>query len=312
MPIAKSPGIISFGGLEKVTHFNKIAIIGVGLLGGSISLGCKKFAVVNERIGFGRNRQNLEKALQAGVIDVIGDDLKSSVQDAGLVVLCAPVGSLVTLAEQVLEFVKPGCILTDVGSVKGSVVQNISSLIPENVYFVGSHPIAGGEQSGFQAASAELLEGAKCIVTPDKETSAEVLQKLSAFWEAIGMQVVRLSSEEHDWIYGAVSHLPHIVAYALMNTIGETQTKSYDNITSFSGSGLRDCTRIAASNPVMWRDICVSNKDALLQLIDQFENTLGKMRTWIETENASELENSFDKANEYQRNINGTGNDCRH
>ena len=126
------------------------------------------------------------------------------------------------------------------------------------------------------------------------------------------MQVICMSSDEHDFIYGAVSHLPHIVAFALMNTIGATGTENHDNVMSFSGSGLRDCTRIAASNPVMWRDICVSNKTALLQLIDQFEKTLGNMRTWIETENSSELENSFDKANEYQRNINGTGNDCRH
>ena len=296
-----------------MVHFNKIAIIGVGLLGGSISLACKKFAVAKERIGYGRNRETLEQAQKAGVIDVIGEDLESSVRDADLVVLCAPVGALVTLAEQVLSAVKPGCILTDVGSVKGSVVQNISSLLPdEKVYFVGSHPIAGGEQSGFQAASAELLDGAKCIVTPDGSIPNEVMDKVTAFWQAIGMQVICLSSEEHDWIYGAVSHLPHIVAYALMNTIGETGTKSHDNVISFSGSGLRDCTRIAASNPVMWRDICVSNKTVLLQLIDQFEKTLGEMRTWIETGNSSELEKSFDMANEYQRNINETGNDYRH
>ena len=295
-----------------MVHFNKVAIIGVGLLCGSISLACKKFAVAEERIGYGRNRETLEQAQKAGVIDVIGEDLKSTVQDADLVVLCAPVGALVTLAEQVLSAVKPGCILTDVGSVKGSVVQNISSLLPEQIYFVGSHPIAGGEQSGFQAASAELLDGAKCIVTPDESIPHEVMDKVTAFWQAIGMQVISLSSEEHDWIYGAVSHLPHIVAYALMNTIGETRTKSHDNVISFSGSGLRDCTRIAASNPVMWRDICVSNKTVLLQLIDQFEKTLGEMRTWIETDNSSELENSFDMANEYRRNINETGNDYRH
>jgi prephenate dehydrogenase len=294
-----------------MTHFNKVAIIGVGLLGGAVSLACKKFNVTRELIGYGRNRNNLEEAQKAGVIDVVGEDLKTAVEDADLVILCTPVGSLVDLARQVISAVKPGCILTDVGSVKGSVVQNISSLLPEQVYFIGSHPIAGGEQSGFQAASAELLDGAKCIVTPDKNIPEEVLQKVSDFWQAIGMKVICLSSEEHDLIYGAVSHLPHIVAYALMNTIGETRTENHDDVTAFSGSGLRDCTRIAASNAVMWRDICVSNKAVLLQLIDQFETTLGEMRSWIETENSSELENTFIKANKYQRNINGTRNDCR-
>ena len=135
---------------------------------------------------------------------------------------------------------------------------------------------------------------------------------MTAFWQAMGMQVICMNSDEHDLIYGAVSHLPHIVAFALMNTIGETRTENHDNVVSFSGSGLRDCTRIAASNPVMWRDICVSNKTVLLQLIDQFEKSLGKMRTWIESENSSELENFFDMANEYQRNINETGDDYRH
>jgi len=292
--------------------FRQITVIGLGLLGGSLAQACRKRGLADKVVGFGRNQAKLEKAQALQIIDSYETDLKAAVAKADLVVLCSPVSAMTPLVREMVTFLQPGSLVTDVGSVKKPLVGEIQALMPDSVYFVGSHPIAGGEQSGFQAASAELLEGAKCIVTPDKETSAEVLQKLSAFWEAIGMQVVRLSSEEHDWIYGAVSHLPHIVAYALMNTIGETQTKSYDNITSFSGSGLRDCTRIAASNPVMWRDICVSNKDALLQLIDQFENTLGKMRTWIETENASELENSFDKANEYQRNINGTGNDCRH
>lgn len=295
-----------------MVHFNKVAIIGVGLLGGSIALACKKFAMAKERIGYGRNRQNLEQAKKAGIIDVIGEDLRSTVQDADLVVLCAPVGSLVTLAEEVLSTVKPGCIITDVGSVKGSVVGEIAKQLPEQVYFVGSHPIAGGEQSGIQFASAELLEGAKCIITPDASIPQEVLDKVTVFWQAMGMQVISMSSDEHDLIYGAVSHLPHVVAFALMNTIGETRTENHDDVVPFSGKGLKDFTRIAASNPVMWRDICVSNKTVLLQLIDQFEKTLANMRTWIESGNSKELENSFDTANEYQRNISGTGNDYRH
>ena len=224
MLVTASLGILPIGGRQIVIHFNKVAIIGVGLLGGSISLACKKFAMVNERIGYGRSRQNLEQAQKTGIIDVIGGDLKSSVQDADLVVLCAPVGSLVTLAEQVLSAVKPGCILTDVGSVKGSVVQNISSQLPKQVYFVGSHPIAGGEQSGIQFASAELLDGAKCIVTQDDSIPQEVLDKVTAFWQTMGMRVIGMSCDEHDLIYGVVSHLPHIVAFALMNTIGETRT----------------------------------------------------------------------------------------
>jgi prephenate dehydrogenase len=283
--------------------FENISIIGVGLLGGSLAKACKKRGLVDRISGYGRNRKNLEAAMSQGVIDGFATDLPAAVKDADFVILCSPVGALVPLAREILPVVKSGCLLTDIGSVKGPVVRAINEMLPDTVRFVGSHPIAGGEQSGLEASTPDLYENAKCIVTPTDATDAAALNEIQAFWEAIGMKVVPMDMDEHDLIYGAVSHLPHVVAYALMNTIGETKTEHYDEILSFSGEGLKDCTRIAAGNPVMWRDICIDNKKPILKLIDQFQDTLGSLREWIESEDAEALQKSFEAANEYRLNL---------
>lgn len=283
--------------------FENMTIIGVGLMGGSLAQACRKRGLIGRIAGYGRNRSNLEVAKSRGVIDEYSSDLPAAVREADLVVLCAPVGSLVSLVREIVPALKPGCLLTDVGSVKGSVVREITALLPDTVRFVGSHPIAGGEKSGLDASTPDLFAGAKCIVTPIETTDAAALKEIRAFWEAVGMQVITMDGDEHDLIYGAVSHLPHIVAYALMNTIGQTTTENYGDIVSFSGDGLKDCSRIASSNPAMWKDICLANKKPILQLIDQFQNTLGKVRTWIETEDAGALENSFETANRYRLNL---------
>ncbi|GJL78514.1 MAG: prephenate dehydrogenase [Nitrospinaceae bacterium] len=283
--------------------FGQITIIGLGLLGGSLARVCKKKGLVETVVGFGRYPEKLEKAKELGIIDAFETDLQTAVKNADLVVLCTPVNMLAPLAGELSPFLKPGCLVTDVGSVKKSVVGEIQSIMPDSAYFVGSHPIAGGEKSGFEASTPDLFEQQKCIVTPTPKTNASALEQVKELWEQVGMQVVSMDVEEHDFIFGAVSHLPHIIAYVLMNTIGDISTKNHDEVISFSGGGLKDITRIASSNPVMWRDICLSNKKPVLKLIDKFQGTLQQVRNTIEKEDSQMLEQTFEMANKYRLNL---------
>ena len=283
--------------------FQKLTIIGVGLLGASLAKVCKGRGLVDEITGYGRNRENLKKAKDLKIIDHYSSDLSEAVSDANLVVLCTPVSTIVPLIKSLAPQVQPGTIITDVGSVKESVVHRADKLIPEDIFFVGSHPIAGGENSGLESSTASLYQDAKCIVTPTEKTDKTALKKISTLWHAVGMNVISLSVEEHDFIFGAVSHLPHIVAYALMNTVGGLKTPSNLEVTGFSGAGLRDITRIASSDPVMWRDICLSNRNHSLSLINRFQSKLEEIRNTIERGDGQELEKEFVAANKYRLNV---------
>ena len=283
--------------------FQKVTIIGVGLLGASLAKACKGRGLVDEITGYGRNCENLRKAKDLKIIDHYSGDLSEAVSDADLVVLCTPVSTIVPLIQSLVSQVQPGTIITDVGSVKESVVHSADKLMPEGIFFVGSHPIAGGENSGLESSTASLYQDAKCIVTPTEKTDTTALKKISALWNALGMNVISLSAEEHDFIFGAVSHLPHIVAYALMNTLGGLKTPNNLEVTGFSGAGLRDITRIASSDPVMWRDICLSNRNHSLNLINRFQKKLEEIRNTIERGDGQELEKEFVAANKYRLNV---------
>ena len=283
--------------------FKKMAVIGVGLLGASLAKACKERGLVDEVVGYGRNRENLEKAKALKIIDHCPADLDEAVSDADLIVLCTPVSTIVPLIQNLVSQVRPGTLITDVGSVKDPVVHGADKLIPEGVFFVGSHPIAGGENSGLEASTANLYQDAKCIVTPTDKTDKAALEKISTLWQAVGMKVISLSTDEHDFIFGAVSHLPHIVAYALMNTLGALKTPDNREVTAFSGAGLKDITRIASSDPVMWRDICLSNRNHSLDLIDRFQSKLEEIRNTIEKGDGQELKKEFIAANKYRLNV---------
>ena len=283
--------------------FGKIAVIGVGLLGASLAKACKERGLVDEVVGYGRNRENLEKAKELNIIDHCPADLSEAVSDADLIVLCTPVSTIVPLIQNLIQQVKPGALITDVGSVKDSVVHGADKVVPEGIFFVGSHPIAGGENSGLEASTSNLYQDAKCIVTPTDKTDTTALEKINALWQAVGMKVISLTTDEHDFIFGAVSHLPHIVAYALMNTLGALKTPENRDVTAFSGAGLKDITRIASSDPVMWRDICLSNRNHSLDLIDRFQNKLEKIRNTIEKGDGQELKKEFIAANKYRLNV---------
>lgn len=283
--------------------FRKMTVIGVGLLGASLAKACKERDLVGEINGFGRNRENLEKARSLNIIDHCPADLAAAVNDADLIVICTPVSTIVPLIEKIIPHVQPGALITDVGSVKGSVVHNTDKIVPNGIFFVGSHPIAGGENSGLEASTADLYQGAKCIVTPTEQTGKTALKKTCELWQAVGMNVIELTTEEHDYVFGAVSHLPHVVAYALMNTLGDLKTPDNRDVTAFSGAGLKDITRIASSDPVMWRDICLSNREHTLELIDRFQAKLEQIRENIEKKDGDVLKKEFAAANQYRLKV---------
>ena len=283
--------------------FEKITIIGVGLLGASLAKACRRYNLVEEISGFGRNRENLDKAKSLGAIDHCAKDLPEAVKDADLVVLCTPVSKIVPLIEGLLPHLKQGVVITDVGSVKGSLVHQLDNLMPEGIFFVGSHPIAGGEKSGLEGSREDLYLNEKCILTPTSKTNTYALGKVGALWQAVGMETLTLDADEHDFVFGAVSHLPHIVAYALMNTLGALRTNKDHDVTAYSGAGLKDITRIASSDPVMWRDICLSNQTNSLDLIDHFQKTLNDLRSMIEKNDGKALEEAFLVANKYRMKV---------
>jgi prephenate dehydrogenase len=277
--------------------FKQMTILGVGLIGASLAQSCRQRKIVNTIVGFGRNAANLKKAQERNIIDSGSTDLKTAVESSDLIVLCTPVGSLVERVREMIPFLQKGCIITDAGSVKGALVEEIDVMVPDSIYYVGAHPIAGGEKSGLEASNADLLTGAKCIITPTANTQTEALQRVTEFWTGVGMQTLAMDAHEHDIVFGALSHLPHVIAYALMNTVANVKTESHGDILSMSGGGLKDITRIASSDPVMWRDICLKNKLPVVTLIDQFQETLENIKTLIEQDQADALQEAFADAN---------------
>ena len=264
---------------------------------------CRRYNLVEEISGFGRNRENLDKAKSLGVIDHCAKNLAEAVKDADLVVLCTPVSKIIPLIESLLPHLKQGAVITDVGSVKGPLVNQADDLMPEGIFFVGSHPIAGGEKSGLEASREDLYLNAKCILTPTSKTDTHAFGKVDALWKAVGMETLTLDADEHDFVFGAVSHLPHIVAYALMNTLGALRTKQDREVTAYSGAGLKDITRIASGDPVMWRDICLTNQTHSLDLIDRYQKTLNDLRSVIEKNDGKALEEAFAAANKYRMKL---------
>ena len=277
--------------------FKQMTILGVGLIGASLAQACKQRKLVQAIVGFGRNAGNLKTAQDRNIIDSGSTDLKTAVAGSDLIVLCVPVGGLVERIREMIPFLQKGCLITDTGSVKGALVREIDDLMPDTIFYVGAHPIAGGEQSGLKASSVDLLTGAKCVITPTVKTQADALKRVTEFWAGVGMETIRMDADEHDTIFGALSHLPHVVAYALMNTVANVKTDNHEGILSLSGGGLKDITRIASSDPVMWRDICLQNKRPVVKLIDQFQDTLENIKLLIEQDQADALQETFANAN---------------
>jgi prephenate dehydrogenase len=276
-------------------HFRRLTIIGVGLIGGSLARVLRKKNMVDEVVGVGRGRRNLERAVELGVIDRWTHRVEEGVEGADGVVLATPVDSFVALAEAMAGCLEPGCLVTDVGSTKAAVVEALERILPPAVFFVGSHPIAGTEKSGVEASFETLFEGFRCILTPTERTDPSALARTRALWEACGMEVVCMDPVTHDKLMASISHLPHMVAYALVHTVMDLSIGGYQAV-AYSAGGFRDFTRIAASPPDMWRDICLHNREHLLDMIDRFSEQLEVIRQAVEASDGRALDELFSAA----------------
>jgi prephenate dehydrogenase len=278
--------------------FQQVTIIGVGLLGGSLGLVLKEQRLAKTVVGIGRRRGNLELAVQLGAIDHFFSEPQEAVQDSDFIVLATPVDTYVSHVQQWGQHVPSGAIVSDVGSVKGQLVYDVEAALPSTASFVGAHPIAGKEKSGVAHATSKLFAGARCIVTPTPHTHADALSRVRGLWEKAGSEVLSMDPMVHDWVLGAVSHLPHIAAFSLMHALQDLQdlTPEALHLLDFSGGGLRDTTRIAASSPEMWRDICLANRENLLKMVDQYIMQLQAFKKLLNNEDGSGLANNIEQA----------------
>ncbi|MEK6657442.1 MAG: prephenate dehydrogenase/arogenate dehydrogenase family protein [Nitrospirota bacterium] len=279
----------------ELPFFNRMVIVGVGLIGGSLAMISRRKGLVKEIIGVGRGAANLKEAVKLNIIDSFTFDISEAVKGADLIVLATPVGSFEWLVKQMRHGLNKGAIITDAGSVKGRMVSRIERLLPKGTYFVAGHPIAGKEKTGVKAASQTLFEGTKCILTPTKKTDASALKKIKALWKAVGAEVVLMDPMLHDKVLGAVSHLPHAAAYSIVNTVAEIK-KDGNNFIAFSGGGFKDFTRIAASSPEMWRDIFLSNRENLVNMISRYQKNLEKLKRYIKDKDSKGLIKELEKA----------------
>lgn len=273
----------------------KLVIVGVGLIGGSFALALKRERAVRLVVGVGRTRANLAKALELGVIDEATQDPCLAVQDADIVLLATPVGQMPALMRRIAPVLSPHTVVTDGGSTKRDVVAHARRCLGSHFSrFVPAHPIAGTEKSGATAAFPDLFKGRNVILTPQRATARRAERLVRAAWEACGARVVRMDARRHDTIFAAVSHLPHIVAYALVNALA--RRPGAGELFGFSAGGLRDTVRIAGSSPEMWSDICIANRDLLLQALDGYGKELERMRRAIARADAAALEHAFESA----------------
>ena len=269
-------------------HIDKLAVIGVGLIGGSLALALKEAGAVGHVVGIGRGLPNLETALRLGVVDSYTQDIAAGVAEADVVFLATPVQALGALAKQAMPHLKPGAILTDGGSVKQAVIDAIEPHLRDDVHFVPGHPIAGTENSGAEAAFGTLYCDRRCILTPTTNTDAAALDLMQSMWQLVGSQVVIMDVEKHDRVLAAISHLPHMVAYALVNAVG-SYDRYNENILEYSAGGFRDFTRIASSDPTMWRDIALTNREALVEMMEQFEAFFAELKEDVAVGSADRL-----------------------
>lgn len=246
----------------------------------------------NSICGYGRNIQNLITAAENGIIDHYSSDLNEVCKDSDLIVLATPVGAFRKIISGISKIIKKGSVITDIGSVKGKLVYDMESLMPEEIYYIGSHPIAGGEKSGAENARNDLFDNALCIITPTGNSHPASLEKISRLWESIGSRVELMDPYLHDKVYAVVSHLPHIVAYALVNSVGDID----EDFIRYAGRGFKDATRIAMSPPELWSDISLYNKENLLKMIQVFKDNLTKIEKFIKENDIKGLEMEFHRS----------------
>jgi prephenate dehydrogenase len=275
--------------------FQRVAVVGVGLIGGSFALALKQAKACGHVVGVGRNPANLRLALERGVIDSLSSDPARAVEDADLVLVSAPVGQFPKIFSAVAGALKAGAILTDAGSTKRDVVAAARKVLKKKIgQFVPAHPIAGAEKSGAGAANAELFRGRRVVITPLKENAPQSVEKVNQAWSSCGARTSQMTPQQHDEVFAAVSHLPHFLAYALVHEFNGR--KNANELFSFAAGGFRDFTRIASSHPEMWRDICIANSDRILEELRKYRKKLDALGKLLEAGDGAALERVFAEA----------------
>lgn len=289
-----------------MAEFGKVVVFGTGLIGGSFSLALKEAEAVEEVVGFGRTPATLRKAQELGVIDRAGINPTHEIEDADIVLVATPVAQMGDIFERIAPYLGPHTIVTDGGSTKGDVVAAARAGLGDRIgQFVPAHPIAGAENSGPAAARWDLYQGKKVVVTPLPENSDEALDHIKRAWSLCGADIYELTPEMHDRVFAAVSHLPHLLSYALVHQLAVRDDA--DLFFTFAASGFRDFTRIAASHPEMWRDICLANREALLGELDCYRAQLDELRTALARNDGERLEEVFGIARRARRDWTGEG-----
>jgi cyclohexadieny/prephenate dehydrogenase len=288
-------------------HFRKLALIGIGLIGSSIALAARRQGLAEVISIATRKQETLDEARELGLGDIYTLDAAEAVRGADLVILCTPVGAYESVIKAIAPALEPGAIVSDVGSVKGHVVKTLAPYIPAGVHLIPGHPIAGTEYSGPSAGFAELFSGRWCVLTPGQEVDAAQTEKLAAFWRAMGSQVELMEPEHHDMVLAITSHIPHLVAYNIVGTVADLEAATQSEVIKFSASGFRDFTRIAASDPVMWRDVFLTNRDAVLEMLGRFSEDLSVLQRAVRTGDGPGLEAMFTRTREIRRSIISAG-----
>jgi cyclohexadieny/prephenate dehydrogenase len=289
--------------------FPRIALIGIGLIGSSLSRAMQRSGLAGTIVGNAKTGKTRDTALRTGLVSSVYGSAVEAVAGADLVILCTPLGVCGTIAEQIASSLRPGAILTDVGSVKAAVLRDVGPHVPAGVHFIPGHPIAGTEHSGPEAGFAELFDGRWCVLTPPPGADMNAVAKLSAFWKACGSNVEIMDAQHHDLVLAITSHVPHLIAYNIVNTARHLERVTDTEVIKFSAGGFRDFTRIAASDPIMWRDVFLNNKEAVLEMLGRFSEDLTALQRAIRFADADKLYDLFSEARATRRGVIQAGQD---
>jgi cyclohexadieny/prephenate dehydrogenase len=289
--------------------FRRLALIGVGLIGSSIARAARAQGLVRSIVATARSANTRRRVMELGIADQVVDTNAAAVEGADLVIVCIPVGQCGAVAREIAPHLKPGAIVSDVGSVKAQVVRDMTPHLPATIHFVPAHPVAGTEFSGPDAGFAELFIGRWCILTPHERTDPAAVERLSEFWSGLGAKVATMSAEHHDLVLAITSHVPHLIAYTIVGTADDLSAVTRSEVLQYSAGGFRDFTRIAASDPTMWRDVFLANKAGVLEMLGRFNQDLAKLTHAIKAADGDALFELFTRTRAIRRGIVTIGQD---
>ncbi|MEH6738784.1 MAG: prephenate/arogenate dehydrogenase family protein [Sulfitobacter sp.] len=289
--------------------YERVALIGLGLIASSIFWASKRRDLAGEIVGYARSAETRETAREIGLCDVVYDDINEAVRDADLVILCVPVGVMGQVMEQIAGSLKQGATVTDVGSVKRDVIDNVTPHLPKGVEFIAGHPLAGTEHSGPRSGFAELFDNRWCLLVPIEGSDPDAIDRLRGFWEGLGSNVEEMDADHHDLVLAVTSHAPHLIAYTMVGVADDLRRVTDGEVIKYSAGGFRDFTRIAASDPTMWRDVFLSNKDATLEILGRFTEELFALQRAIRQGDGDHLFDYFTRTREVRRSIIEAGQD---